>query len=78
MLEPLHPSLTFSGSLNPAASFEEQAEELLNKAEDLMLEIASSDDKWFGPQWKVAGWRLDLQLFRQRRLIAEAESGVEG
>ena len=54
--------------LNPAYSLDEQAQELLAQAEDLL-------DVGIVPIYtkpKLAGWLDDLRAFRQRRLIAEA------
>jgi hypothetical protein len=61
--------------LNPAYSIEEQADELLSKAEDILAKWIHADNE--RSEYAILGltverWQLDLERFRQRRLLATA------
>ena len=58
--------------LNPAYSLDEQAEELLTRAEDMFRDFVPADDLFHGNRAQIERWTTDLSRFRQERLIAEA------
>ena len=64
--------------LNPAYSLDEQAEELLTRAEEVLQIAAVCDNLSQCRRAIIERWTADLCAFRQRRLIAEAVARVVG
>lgn len=58
--------------LNPAYSLDEQAEELLTQAEQMLAVLTDPLEAYDERSRQAERWSLDLRAFRQRRLIAEA------
>ena len=58
--------------LNPAYSLDEQAQELLTRAEDMFRDFVPADDLFHGRRAQIERWIADLRRMRQERLIAEA------
>ena len=59
--------------LNPAYSLDEQAEELLERAEAAFQIATACDDLSQCRRAIIERWTADFWKFRQRRLIAEAK-----
>jgi hypothetical protein len=58
--------------LNPAYSLDEQAEELLTQAEQMLQELIGPLESFHARSRQVERWTADLCRLRQDRLIAEA------
>ena len=58
--------------LNPAYSLDEQAEELLAQAEQMLQELVGPPESFHARTRQVERWTADLRRLRQERLIAEA------